>query len=392
MARRAFWPTVETSEATLFARGILTPASCAPAPTDCCDAAPAGGSAERCCPDGYDDRLLFSALGPLGAEFSSALIEGEANWNAGRNAFKAMVETEEGGSLNFEVWCEDDEEFGRVWWIAGSYFAVEIGVFLPFLVGGLQAVNGLIVADLEVPGSDVPLTVAITHPCSELEPEGGSGTPSWSGGADPGGTNNVCGCTGLGDTMYVAFYGSLSSYGIVPLTYDPFPNWWSVVLPPTACETSNSTIHLECLGEGVWRLSKLNSGAPESTVFDASAIPFSCSPFYAEFGGTATGSCGGEWSAVVSEYDPSIVPPAGPPEPSQPNYCVNATPGGLLMTPKTDSSWWSDHAGSWTLSRVSSTGWRLVNPVGDVFFGGSWDGTGSHSFEGIYTVKQGGCP
>jgi hypothetical protein len=230
----------------------------------------------------------------------------------------------------------------------------------------------------------------VAHPCSDLEPGGGEAPGS---GSDPGGAINLCGCTNVSTPLYVTFYGALASYGTKALTYVDSFIGWTVTPADGPCNTGNSPIAFNCQSGSTWILSSPGSGNPVSTSFSDTATAISCSPLMVAFGGTATGTCGGAWTAVVTEYDPSSVPPAGPSDPGQPSYCLTAPtiPGGLTLAPKTASSWWSDHAGSWILTQVSSLGWRLTNPRGDVFFSGSWNGTGSHTFEGIYTVTAGAC-
>lgn len=390
MARRAWWPTVETSEATIFARGNLTPAACALALANCCGEA-GGATTTVCCPDGFDSTIFFAAFGPLGAGFGLELIEYELNWSDDRRSWIGGAEGAAGEAVVLELWCEEDDELGQVWWLAGSYFAVALGVRIPFTIPGIVPTNGLIVADIEVPGSATPLTVVITHPCSEATPDGGAG----SGGTDPGGSATACGCTNISDTLYVVFYGALASYGTLALTRLGMSSSWLVTPPGGPCNAGNSPISFTCVSGTTWGLSTPGHGGAVSTTFSGTATAISCSPLVVNFSGTATGTCGSYWSAVVSEYDPSGLPPAGPPTPEQASYCLTSpvlTPG-LTLAPKTDSSWWSDNAGSWILIRTSETGWRLLNPRGDVFFvDAAWDGTGSATFGGgIYTLGAGAC-
>lgn len=277
MARRAWWPTVETSEATIFARGIVTPATCALAGADCCDP-PAAQSG--CCPDGFEEVLLFSALGPLGADFAAALLEYELNWAAERGSWIGGTEGENGEAIAFETYCVEDEEFGTLWVIAGSYFAVELGVRVPFFVFGVLPGDGTIVAEVEVPGSDTPLTIAITHPCPTEANGGGSGG---SGSGDPIPCPGVCGptvaavtdktgdATCLPDTMTYA--GSGGGY---------IGRWTTATCP------GNLTYELRCEG-GVF---KFYAGATECAFVTGTASPLSLTFQLPDLGANVGGAGG----------------------------------------------------------------------------------------------------
>lgn len=285
MARRAWWPTVETSEAIIFARGNVTAAACAEAGSDCCDADPAGGGSP-CCPDGFAAALAFAAEGPLAAEFGAVVLDGDLNRAAERGTWIGGAEGE--AALALEIACVEDSEFGTLWTVAGSYFAVALGATIPFVVFATVA-DDLLTAEIEVPGTGTPLTVVIVHPCPT-----GSGSGSGSGGSGSGsgsGSGGGAGCCGMtAPSLCATFGGSLTGLGAVQMSYNATPDSYS----GSSLACGNRTAGLTCI-DGQYEFSVSSTDPWELTVV-------SCSPLIIT--GTTPNSaapCPGAATVIITE-------------------------------------------------------------------------------------------
>lgn len=293
MARRAFWPTVETSEATIFARGVVTAPVCDLAEQNCC----APDSTSLCCPNGFTDQLLFAASGPLGPEFATTVLSYDLNYNADASLWIGGDEGANGEAIALQMTCVEDPEFGTLWVISGSYYAVEIGVYLPFSVVTPVTGDALIAVEIEVPGSDTPISLVIDHPCPDEVGTGtaGTGTEAGTSTSTAAGGTDACGCTGIPDNLYAHFAGSVAGLGTIALTYLSGTTWRGTLPDVLCCPGGASFVDFSCVS-GSWQITT----AHPALTFTGTETIETCAPFSVELGGSSSGPfCTGLFTVTV---------------------------------------------------------------------------------------------
>lgn len=241
-----------------------------PCPLQC-----GGVPAVPCCPDGFTE-ILSATLDPIGA----LTVTYNPVWGVWDGAV-----------------ANGDDTFVATLWCDGENWQMALDLYTD---------GELVDSDYQAlaPGPDCTTLVAgptvggeafsfeTEHPCPP--------TPC----GDPGGTHDLCGCTGISDNVSVTFSGPLSEYGMLTLAWDGFTMSWRVTPGVTTCNLGTSPVALTCAGGTTWTLSSPGSGGGTSTSFSANATASSCSPLSIAFSGTATGTCAGAWSATVSEIAP----------------------------------------------------------------------------------------
>lgn len=279
MAFRVHGLSVESRSVTVFAQGTVGDTETQTNPANC------GESADPpCCGPTYTSSLLIAAEGPLEFFFSPVVLDWTLEWDGERQSWAGSV-TDGSVEIGAELWCEEDPELGQVWWLSGSYVNAD-GDSVPYFVTGTDT-GDFLAFEVEISGTTELLTLVVDHPCSG------------SSGSDSGGMVSFCTCTEMPLVLYAEFDGALSSYGVQTLVWNPSTESYLFTWGGTACNPVTSALSLTCVDTGPDV--RLSAPAGLNTSFSVTATPSGCSPFLADFSGTADGPCSGAFTAQVRE-------------------------------------------------------------------------------------------